>query len=91
MNCRNLSFLPLTMDTLNTLSAYNTYFSKQLRQLSNIHRNAPCLIKGQHLGDVRLFTGLSGVDVDEGLAGSVENFEAARYLLNLPGRRKTTW
>ena len=26
------------------------------------------------------------VHVDQGLAGSVENFEAARYLLDLPGR-----
>jgi hypothetical protein len=29
------------------------------------------------------------VHVDQGLAGSVENFEAARYLLDLPGRWET--
>ena len=50
----------------------------------NIHRDAPCLIEGQHLGDVRLFSGLSCVDVDEGLAGSVQHLEASRYLLDLP-------
>ena len=30
---------------------------------------------------------VAGIDVDEGLAGSIKHLEAARYLLDLPGRR----
>jgi hypothetical protein len=39
--------------------------------------------------DAGLFACLSRIDIDERLTVRVENFEAARYLLDLPGRRET--
>jgi hypothetical protein len=41
---------------------------QQLRQLSNIHSNAPCLIEGQQPSDVSLVRCLTSVGVGEGLA-----------------------
>jgi hypothetical protein len=69
-----------------TARVRRSFRPQQFRQLSNIHGNAPRFIEGQHLGDVSLLTGISCVDVDEGLAGSIQHLEAARYLLDLPGR-----
>ena len=46
----------------------------------------PRLIERQHLGDVSLFRRLASVDVDKGLAISVEHLEPSWRLLDLPGR-----
>ena len=59
--------------------------SEEVRQLCDVRRDPPCLVKGEHLGDVGRSSSLAGINIRQGLARVVQDLEAAFYALNRPG------
>ena len=68
------------------------FLAEQGWQLSNVTRNAPRLVFGQHVGNFGVTLILAGIDISEGLLTSIEDLEAARNLLNgSSGREASHW
>ena len=51
-------------------------------------RHPPCLVHGEHTGNVRVVIVLAGIEVGELFAVGVDHFEAAGQALNGPWRRE---